>query len=101
MHTKHKDSHHNCCLAAAVLDLQRQLTKLEELLMTTTADLSADLATIKTNLTEAVAEIVAKVADLEAQLANAGQLPADTAQTVADIKALAQNLADVVPNSVS
>jgi len=52
------------------------------------------LLKIKANLTEATAELVAKVADLKAQLAAAG---ADVV-LLSEVEELAQGLADIVDN---
>lgn len=60
--------------------------------------INEDLATIKTRLVKAKAEIVAKLEDLEAQLAN---LPESVDPAlVADLKDLAAGLDDVVPDAV-
>lgn len=54
------------------------------------------LAGVKDQLAKAKGEILAKLADLEAQLANAGKLdPADVA-AIQDLKDAAQGLDDVV-----
>lgn len=54
-----------------------------------------DLAEIKGNLVEAKDEIVAKIAELEAQLVAAGADPA----LIAEVKTLAEGLADIVPDA--
>lgn len=57
------------------------------------------LAGVKDQLAKAQAEILAKIADLEAQLADAGKLDAADEAALADLKAAAQGLDDVVPDA--
>lgn len=61
------------------------------------SELATQLTTIDAKLTEASAEIVIKIAELQAALADA-DVPEGTAQLVADIGDKAAALADIVPN---
>lgn len=71
-----------------------QQFKLKESIMS----LADDLAGVKDQLTKASTEITGKIADLEDALANAGEPSAEVTAAVADLKAVAQGLDDIVPD---
>lgn len=71
-------------------DIGEELREIKELIMA----VNDDLTQVKTLLDEAATEIVAKIDELTAQAGDA----VDPA-LVADLKARAQGLADIVPNA--
>jgi hypothetical protein len=77
-----------------------RLTLLENRIMATLQQHAADLQTMKTQLTKAKAEIVQKVADLEAAIANAGNTTVEIDEAMAALKGDVQALDDLNPDAV-
>ena len=65
--------------------------------MATQTELAEQLTEIKSNLTEAFGELSAKITALEEALANAGQTTPEVDAALADVKAIATTLKDIVP----
>jgi DNA repair exonuclease SbcCD ATPase subunit len=62
------------------------------------SELGDALNAVSAQLDKAKTEIVTKIADLEAALATAGQIPADAQAVIDSLKAQAQALDDIVPD---
>jgi len=77
-------------------DLVHINSKLDTLLMKT-SDIAAQLTIVSDNLSEASKELLAKIADLEAALANP-DAPQAVADAIEALKTQSRALADVVPN---
>lgn len=77
-----------------------RILKLQGTIMTTQAETLAILSNVKDKLNEASAELLAKIADLTAAVAAAGNNTPEVDQALADVSAIATALADVVPNPV-
>jgi hypothetical protein len=75
------------------------ITELKELIVMNQAQLEAALVQVKTDLTEASTELVAKIAALEAAVAAAGNSTPAVDAALADVSALAAGLAGIVPNA--
>ena len=69
----------------------------QQYIMATQTELAEQLTEIKTNLTEAFGELSAKITALEEALANAGQTTPEVDAALADVKAIATTLKDIVP----
>ncbi len=73
-------------------DIERRMEmKLEEL--------SATLLTLSNQLAKAKDEILSKIAELEAAVGNAGDLPPEVVDAVAAVVGAAQQLDDIVPDA--
>lgn len=79
-------------ILASIADLKGKL-------MTTQAELAQQLRDLKDQNDKARAEVLSKIADLEAALANAGSTTAEVDQALADLKASVQIDDDIVPDA--
>jgi len=68
-------------------------------IMSTQVEVLAILTDVKTKLTEASVELIAKIDELTAALATAGQSTPEVDAILADVQGIATALADVVPNA--
>lgn len=82
-----------------VADVMAAISQLKELIMSDQATLAAALAGIASSLTEASTEINAKLAELQAAIAAAGNTTPEVDAALASVQTLAQGLADIVPNT--
>lgn len=80
------------------LDRWRHLPERVETIMTTVNEVAATLVTLSNELAKARVEIVAKIDELTAALANV-TLPPEAEQALADLAAQAQALDDIVPDA--
>lgn len=69
-------------------------------IMTNLKQLAPELQAIKDQFTKASAEITAKISDLETALSNSDiALPAEAEQLLADLKAIAKGMDDMIPDA--
>ena len=69
----------------------------QQYIMATQAELAEQLRTIKTDLDEALGELLSKITALEDALANAGNSTPEVDAAMADVKTIATTLKDIVP----
>lgn len=89
----------HACLCELMKMVIRQANQIEDLKMEMT-QLAEQLRAVKDQLSKATAEIMAKVANLEAVIAAAGVVNADVEAALADVKTAAQMLDDLNPDPV-
>lgn len=75
-----------------------RILKLQETIMTTQAETLAILANVKAKLNEASAELTAKIAELTSALAAAGHNSPEVDLMLAEVQAISDALAAVIPN---
>jgi len=80
-----------------ILDIHSILKEVRKM-ATQITELAAELAQIKTLVSEGMVELTSKIADLEAALSGAGTLPDDVQAELTSLKDMAQALADVIAN---
>lgn len=88
---------------AALFPSNRQIlaaiTELKDTITVNEAQTLEFLSGIQSNLTEATAEILAKIADLENAQSQAGSTTPAIDAALVNLKAMAQRLADIVPGT--
>ena len=62
-------------------------------------ELSAQLLSVSAQMAKAKDEILSKIAELEAAVGNAGELPQEVVDAVAAVVGAAQQLDDIVPDA--
>ncbi len=82
-----------CIIALAVINLIRTNS-----IMATQAEEAEILRGIKTRLDEALTELLAKIQELTDAVAAAGATTPEVDSATADVRAIADRLADIVPN---
>jgi hypothetical protein len=85
-------------IAIGSSDILRSIDELKGLIMTTLADLPSQLASVNAQIAKAKDEIIARVAALEAALANVA-LPIEAEEALAALKGSAQSLDDLNPDA--
>lgn len=79
-----------------ILQLLQEILRKEDKIMSQLGD---TLNSIKDQVGKATVEILGKIADLEAALANAGTIPVDAQTALDGLKVAAQALDDIVPDA--
>ena len=75
------------------------IAQLKELIVTSQTELAGQLNQLKDQADKARAEIVAKIADLEAALANGGPVTAEVQAAFDALKSSVQTVDDIVPDA--
>ncbi len=92
--------HHTHYQDYVARSLLREILKNQGAIMASQQEIADALNGVKSQLAKAAAEIVSKIADLEAAVAAGGNSTQEVDDAVAGLKVAAQGLDDVVPDAV-